>query len=45
MVWKASDRVGVGLKQGTNGTYVVVNFAQRGNTLNRFVANVLPPTR
>lgn len=43
MVWKSSDRVGVGLKQGTNGTYVVVNFANRGNTLNQFVANVLPP--
>jgi uncharacterized protein YkwD len=43
MVWRSSDRVGVGLKQGTNGTYVVVNFAERGNTLNRFVANVLPP--
>ncbi|GGU70361.1 serine protease [Lentzea flava] len=44
MVWKSSDRVGVGLKQGTNGTYVVVNFAPRGNTLTQFVANVLPPT-
>ncbi|MFI6095302.1 CAP family protein [Lentzea sp. NPDC051213] len=43
MVWKSSDRVGVGLKQGVNGTYVVLNFAERGNTLNRFVANVLPP--
>lgn len=44
MVWKSSDRVGVGLKQGKNGTYVVVNFAERGNTLNRFTANVLPVT-
>lgn len=44
MVWKASDRVGVGLTQGRNGTYVVVNFAKRGNTLNHFTANVLPPT-
>lgn len=43
MVWKSSDRVGVGLKQGSNGTYVVLNFATRGNTLNQFVANVLPP--
>lgn len=43
MVWKESDRVGVGLKQGQNGTYVVLNFAVRGNTLNKFVANVLPP--
>lgn len=43
MVWRASDRVGVGLKQGRNGTYVVVDFARRGNTLNQFVANVLPP--
>lgn len=43
MVWKSSDRVGVGLKQGSNGTYVVLNFAARGNTLNQFVANVLPP--
>lgn len=43
MVWKSSDRVGVGLKQGTNGTYVVVNFAAQGNTLNHFVENVLPP--
>ncbi|WP_394617665.1 CAP family protein [Lentzea sp. JNUCC 0626] len=44
MVWKSSDRVGVGISQGRNGTYVVVNFAERGNTLNRFKANVLPPT-
>ncbi|SER00457.1 CAP family protein [Lentzea albida] len=44
MVWKSSDRVGVGLAQGRNGTYVVVNFAARGNTLNRFRANVHPPT-
>lgn len=44
MVWQSSDRVGVGLKQGANGTYVVVNFAPRGNTLNHFVANVHPPT-
>jgi uncharacterized protein YkwD len=43
MVWKSSTRVGVGLKQGRNGTYVVVNFAERGNTLNRFVANVPLP--
>ncbi|MEU0884285.1 CAP family protein [Lentzea sp. NPDC005914] len=43
MVWKSSDRVGVGLKQGANGTYVVLNFAARGNTLTQFVANVLPP--
>jgi uncharacterized protein YkwD len=43
MIWKSSTHVGVGLKQGTNGTYVVVNFAERGNTLNHFVANVLPP--
>ncbi|MDX8149402.1 CAP family protein [Lentzea sp. BCCO 10_0061] len=43
MVWKASTRVGVGLAQGRNGTYVVVNFAERGNTLNHFRTNVLPP--
>jgi uncharacterized protein YkwD len=43
MVWRSSTRVGVGLKQGTNGTYVVVDFAERGNTLNHFAANVLPP--
>ncbi|WP_170067974.1 CAP family protein [Lentzea guizhouensis] len=43
MVWRSSDRVGVGLRQGRNGTYVVLNFAQRGNVLNHFVANVLPP--
>jgi hypothetical protein len=43
MVWQSSTRVGVGLKQGTNGTYVVVNFAERGNTLNHFTANVHPP--
>ncbi|MFD9705490.1 CAP family protein [Lentzea sp. NPDC059081] len=43
MVWKSSDRVGVGLAQGNNGNYVVVNFAQRGNVLNQFVVNVLPP--
>ncbi|MFD5831767.1 CAP family protein [Lentzea sp. NPDC060358] len=43
MVWKSSDRVGVGLKQGANGNYVVVNFALRGNVLNQFVLNVPPP--
>ncbi|MFS8100708.1 CAP family protein [Lentzea alba] len=43
MVWKSSTRVGVGLKQGKNGTYVVLNFAERGNTLTHFVANVLSP--
>ncbi|WP_434442453.1 CAP family protein [Lentzea sp. E54] len=43
MVWKFSTRVGVGLKQGSNGTYVVVNFAERGNTLNHFTTNVRPP--
>lgn len=43
MVWKSSTRVGVGLTQGSNGTYVVLNFATRGNTLNQFVANVPPP--
>ncbi|GLY46400.1 CAP family protein [Lentzea sp. NBRC 102530] len=44
LIWKSSDRVGVGISQGRNGTYLVVNFAERGNTLNRFKANVLPPT-
>ncbi|MFD4641725.1 CAP family protein [Lentzea sp. NPDC058436] len=43
MVWKSSDRLGVGLARGTNGTYVVLNFAERGNTLNRFRANVGAP--
>ncbi|MEV6244053.1 CAP family protein [Lentzea sp. NPDC051838] len=43
MVWQSSTRVGVGLKQGTNGTYVVLNFADRGNTLNHFKTNVRPP--
>ncbi|MDX8036395.1 CAP family protein [Lentzea sp. BCCO 10_0856] len=43
MVWKSSTRVGVGLKQGKNGIYVVVNFAERGNTLNHFRANIHPP--
>lgn len=43
MVWKSSDRIGVGLAQGRHGTYVVLNFAKRGNTLNQFRANVLPP--
>ncbi|MDX3660935.1 CAP family protein [Streptomyces sp. ID05-26A] len=45
MVWKTSDRLGVGLAQGRNGTYVVLNFAERGNTLNHFKANVHPPTQ
>ncbi|MFI1818802.1 CAP family protein [Lentzea sp. NPDC020367] len=44
MVWKATTQVGVGVAQGRNGTYVVVNFAERGNTLNHFKTNVLPPT-
>ncbi len=43
MIWKSSDRVGVGLRQGENGTYVLVDFAERGNTLNHFLANVPPP--
>ena len=45
MVWKSSTRVGVGLAQGRNGTYVVVNFAERGNTLNHFGENVRPPAK
>ncbi|MGI5506789.1 CAP family protein [Lentzea sp. CA-135723] len=44
LVWKSSTRLGVGISQGRNGTYVVVNFAERGNTLNHFRANVLRPT-
>ncbi|GHH31622.1 CAP family protein [Lentzea cavernae] len=44
MVWKSTTQVGVGLTQGHNGTYVVINFAKRGNTLNHFRENVLPPT-
>ncbi|MGW6447483.1 CAP family protein [Lentzea sp. NPDC055074] len=44
MVWKTTDRLGVGVAQGKNGTYVVLNFAKRGNTLTQFRANVLPPT-
>jgi len=43
MIWRSSDRVGVGLTQGRNGTYVVLNFAERGNTLGHFRANVLSP--
>ena len=43
MVWQSSTLVGVGLAQGRNGTFVVVNFAKRGNTLGKFVENVRPP--
>lgn len=43
MVWQSSTLVGVGLAQGPSGTFVVVNFAKRGNTIGKFVANVRPP--
>ncbi|GLZ33636.1 serine protease [Lentzea sp. NBRC 105346] len=43
MVWQSSTLVGVGLAQGRNGTFVVLNFAKRGNTLGKFVENVRPP--
>ncbi|MFD8493079.1 CAP family protein [Amycolatopsis sp. NPDC059657] len=43
LVWKSSTRVGVGISQGRNGTYVVVNFAPAGNVVGEFRANVLPP--
>lgn len=43
LVWQSSTLVGIGLAQGRSGTFVVVNFAKRGNTLGKFVANVRPP--
>ncbi|PRY45051.1 CAP family protein [Umezawaea tangerina] len=43
LVWQSSTKVGVGLSQGKNGTFVVLNFAERGNTLGKFVTNVRPP--
>lgn len=43
MVWQSSTLVGVGFAQGRNGTFVVVNFAKRGNTIGKFISNVRPP--
>lgn len=43
LVWKSTDRIGVGLSQGRNGSYLMVNFAPAGNMLGEFKANVRPP--
>ncbi|KJK46979.1 hypothetical protein UK23_21740 [Lentzea aerocolonigenes] len=43
LVWRSTNRIGVGLAQGRNGSYLVVNFAPAGNVLGQFRANVLPP--
>lgn len=43
LVWKSTDRIGVGLSQGRNGSYLVVNFAPAGNVLGQFKTNVRPP--
>lgn len=41
VVWKASTRVGVGVSQGSKGTYVVVDYSPPGNVQGRFRTNVL----
>ena len=42
LVWKSTERIGVGLSQGRNGSYLVVNFAPAGNVLGQFRTNVRP---
>lgn len=44
MVWKDTKQLGIGLAKGKNGTlYVVANYSPRGNIINKFISNVLPP--
>jgi len=44
VVWKASQELGVGMAQASDGTwYVVANYRPPGNILNQFAANVLQP--
>lgn len=43
LIWKASERVGVGKAFTTNSLYVVCNYDPPGNVFNRYPANVLAP--
>lgn len=44
MVWKDTKQLGIGLAKGKNGAfYVVANYSPRGNIINRFTSNILPP--
>ena len=44
VVWKGSEKLGVGKVTGSNGwTYVVANYHPPGNYANKFRENVLPP--
>lgn len=46
MVWKESKQLGVGRAVGKNGAYyIVANYSPRGNIINRFIGNVLPPKK
>jgi uncharacterized protein YkwD len=45
VVWKASQELGIGMAQASDGTwYVVANYRPPGNILNQFATNVLKPT-
>lgn len=44
MIWKDTKQLGIGLAKGKNGAfYVVANYSPRGNIINRFTENVVPP--
>jgi glioma pathogenesis-related protein 2 len=44
VIWKASQELGVGIAQASDGTwYVVANYRPPGNIGNQFAMNVLQP--
>lgn len=42
LVWNATTFIGVGISQGPNGTYVVVDYFPAGNVAGRYPQNVFP---
>jgi uncharacterized protein YkwD len=45
VVWKASQELGLGITQASDGTwYVVANYRPSGNIANQFATNVRKPT-
>lgn len=45
VVWKASERVGVGTATKGNAVFVVANYDVAGNLINHYKGNVLPPKK
>lgn len=42
LVWNATTFIGVGISQGPNGTYVVVDYFPAGNVAGQYPQNVFP---